>query len=520
MASDTPASDRSKHRPSRRHADVDDPLFDPDLIPNAGDPRSVGELLRDVDLHARELLFDVSGADAAGLLRGWPAVVDAAAQLWHALPGRPGDPDLCADLDQPMTRLSALTQGLTLTREFRRWPGNGPVDHRFHQTASTLAQAASLVDRYGTDVAPNQRRVRRDIQAARTRLMHGVYLSAHAATVALGDRSRDLRTAAAREDMPPRISATHAPDLIESAAGAAQRIGACERTAGAYLGRRFPEQLAGEASEAVDPRRLRRALATWDIQAHRTLAAHPAPANLVLACATYARIADTSALLLHAAAAGGAALPSPDALRSSVEAAAQAWAELGNRWRDLTLPHDRLDPALARAAGEARAAYRELSLQGTGPVRPTMKATGPGIAEALHATLEALEASTDLAYVVNEKAHDPNMTGPARTLSLRAHNDAEQAREAQPRNQRNHDVLWITPRDIHAHKLVPLPGPVADRLRAAAWRTTQACGAVTVALPATAQLIDSGASGVPTSAPRPTVTMIENNAPSSGRPSP
>lgn len=519
MAADTPAPGPADG-PGRRHAEVDEPLFDPDLIPNAGDPRSVGELLRDVDLHARELLFDVSGDDAAGLLRGWPDVVDAAAQLWRALPGRPDDPDLCADLDRPMIRLSALTEALVEARGFRRWPGSGPVDHRFQQTASTLAQAASLVHRYGTDVAPSQQRVRRDIQATRTRLMHGVYLSAHAVTVALYDRSRDLRTDAAGQGSPLPISATRSPYIVASTADWVQRIGVCERTAGAYLGHRFPEQLAGEAGDATDPNRLRRALATWDIQAHRTLAAHPTPANLVLASVTQARIADASAVLLQAAGTGRA-VPSPDTLGPAVDATAQAWAELGNRWRDLALPQDRLDPALARAAGEVRAAYSELiTYQGTGPATPATIAARPGVGEAVQASLEALEVSTDLAYVVNEKANDPHLTGPARALSLRVHNDAEQAREGHPRDPRNRDVLWVTPRDIQAHKLVPLPRPVADQLRAAAWRATLTWGAVTAALPAPAQRTHSGAGGMPASAPRPTVTMVVGNVPSSGRPSP
>lgn len=113
MATDPSSPDHWSADPSgRRHADVDEPLFDPDLIPNVGDPRSVGELLRDVDLQARQLLLDVTGDDAAGLLRGWPLVVDASAQLWHALPGQPTDPTRREDHDRPMTRLSVLSEAV------------------------------------------------------------------------------------------------------------------------------------------------------------------------------------------------------------------------------------------------------------------------------------------------------------------------------------------------------------------------------------------------------------------------
>lgn len=505
VAVDIEAHGRSEHGPGHRHAFVDEPLFDPDVIPNAGDPRSVGELLRDVDFHARELLFDVSGCDAAGLLRGWPDVVDAAAQLWHALPGRPDDPDLCADLDRPMARLSALTEGLVVARGFRRWPGSGPVDHRFHQTALILTQAASLVHRYGADVAPNQQRVRRDIQAARTRLMHAVYLSAHAVTVALHERGRDLRAPGAAEGTPVPISATRSPYSLASSGGWVQRIGACERTAGAYLGHRFPEQLAGEADAASDPNRLLRALASWDIQAHRSLAAHPTPANLVLACATQARIAETVAALMKVAPPIGG-FAACEILRPAVQAAAKAWANLGSRWRDLTLPQDRLDPELARAAGEIRAAYGEFTHQSTGQATPAKIATRPGIPEAVHASMEALKVSSDLAYVVNEKATDPHLTGPARALSLRAHNDSERIRDTQPRNRGIRDVLWVTPMEIHANKVVPLPRPVANGLRTAARETTQAVSSLSGALSTTVDVDNASPAGLHQQAPCPSIT--------------
>ena len=512
MAADTSPTDRSAPEPRRRHVDVDEPLFDPDLIPNAGDPRSVGELLRDVDLHARQLLFDVSGEDAAGLLRGWPPVVDAASRLWYVLPGRPVDPDLCADLDRPMARLSALTEGLTSARGFQQWPGCGFVDRRFHQIASTLVQAAELVARYGADVAPTEQRVRRDIQATRTRLMHAVYLSAHGVTVALHERSRDLREAAAAEGTPLPLAAGRSPYLVASTATWTHRMSVCERTAGAYLGQRCHEQLADEvdgAGEATDPNRVRRALAGWDIQAHRTLAAHPTPANLVLASATQARIADTTAFLLTSASASRA-LAATDTLWTAVEATKHAWAELESRWRDLCLPHDRLDPALAQSASEVRAAYGDPTRHSTGPTATAMLANRPGLVEAVRASVEALEASADIAQVMNEKSNDPHLTGPARALSLRAHNDLERLREAQPRRHANRDVLWVTPRDIHAQRLVPLPRPVAEGLREAAWQAMQAAGSLRGALSPTV-----GDTNAPTARLRHTATCSPQAVPAS-----
>lgn len=50
------------------------------------DRRSVGEMLADSDLLARELLVDPAANGAAGLVRVWPGVVQAATRVWAAFP--------------------------------------------------------------------------------------------------------------------------------------------------------------------------------------------------------------------------------------------------------------------------------------------------------------------------------------------------------------------------------------------------------------------------------------------------
>ena len=51
-----------------------------------GDKRSVGELLLESDHTARAILMDVDEMDAAAMLRTWGEVVQAAGELWQALP--------------------------------------------------------------------------------------------------------------------------------------------------------------------------------------------------------------------------------------------------------------------------------------------------------------------------------------------------------------------------------------------------------------------------------------------------
>ena len=50
------------------------------------DERSVGELLLDSEFTARDILFDGPDLQAEPMLRTWGEVVQAAGELWDALP--------------------------------------------------------------------------------------------------------------------------------------------------------------------------------------------------------------------------------------------------------------------------------------------------------------------------------------------------------------------------------------------------------------------------------------------------
>src|SRR5690606_16247478 len=58
-----------------------------------------------------------------------------------------------------------------------------------------------------------------------------------------------------------------------------------------------------------------------------------------------------------------------------------------------------------------------------------------------------------------------DLTGPARAMSIRAHNDAEAGLFEPPSTDA--DVVWVSPADILAKRHIPLPAPVAAGLRAA-----------------------------------------------------
>jgi hypothetical protein len=94
------------------------------------------------------------------------------------------------------------------------------------------------------------------------------------------------------------------------------------------------------------------------------------------------------------------------------------------------------------------------------------------------AALRAIEAGSELAHVVAEKADAPNLTGPARALSRRAHDDIE-AGLATP--DPAGDIVWVSPVDIIAKRQIPLPPPVAEALRETSASLTRAAYAAAAA---------------------------------------
>lgn len=234
---------------------------------------------------------------------------------------------------------------------------------------------------------------------------------------------------------------------------------------------RLSDGLAGEARVAgAGGDRLGRALAGWDIQSHRSILADASAAHLLLVTRTQALIAGAGLVLVEAAGRGGIIEPS-ERLSAAFAEAGRSWSNLAGRWSDLAFPDAHVDPALIRAAAEVRASIRELTHQSTTIARPAAIATRPDLDRATAAMLRAFETAAEMAHVVAEKADNPALLGPARALSQRAHNDIE-AGLATPHP--TGDFVWISPNDIRAQRIVPIPPPVAETLRAASTATVDA----------------------------------------------
>jgi hypothetical protein len=500
--------------PRLAYADIDDELFDVDQIPmSTRDIRSVGEMLHDVDYLARQLLMEVNGDDAGTLLRSWPRMVAAAEVLWASLPGRRPGAD---ERDRSIINLSARAATIERSLTGRKaWPGQGPTNPAVDQMTQTLVNAAALVRRYGAEIPYEQPEAHRDLEAARTRIMHGLYVTAHAISVALHENGRDRVDDARESGRRVQLAQHHSPYAIAPTGVWIDRISACENTARSCLTDRFAQALSGEAIRPIDdPGRLARALATWDIQSHRALARDLAPANILLITRTQGLIASGSMALVDAAATAGILEP-PDRLAPAIAEAGRSWSNLASRWGDLAPPGARVEEPLARAAAEVRAAYRQITHDTTTLAKPEVIATRPGLIPATVATLRAIESSPELAHVIAEKADTPNLTGPARALSIRAHNDVEAGPAA---SASEGDVVWISPTDILAGRNVPIPTPVRTSLRTASGvvESTSSTAA------ATAGLTIANAFGVPldVAATSPTVNPTPRRGSSLVEPAP
>jgi hypothetical protein len=419
----------------------------------AQDERSVGELLLDADFTTRQVLMDVTGEDAQAMLRTWGEVVQAASELWASLP-QPARATKSPIDGAAMARLESMSQGMHRTQIRRGWPGDGPGDERLLDVAETFTRAADLVGRGGGHIRPTDPAVRADLDAARMRIMHTLYLGAHGVGVAAGQYVRDV-------ELSSRGMSSRESRGVQRGQDAINRLAAFELLAGAYVGNRFAGAARGEQVRGpYGTERLQQALIGWDIQVHRTLAATPSAANLLLASRTQAGVATAAGAILCAGARTGHvdAHAYEHRLAPTIDATQEAWTHVARRCAEMTSPASRTDLDLVHAAGELRAAVREVAHDKTTWAGPDVMAGRVDLGEAAQHVQQALSTAVDVACVIRDvAAQDANLTGPARAMSHRATADIDRVAD---RGHRDEDVVWVTPGDVYANRTVTIPEPV------------------------------------------------------------
>jgi len=405
------------------------------------DHRSVGELLAQADSTARQLLFDADAGNARDLVRGWGEIVQAAAALWEALPAPPGP------TDPTMGMIEATAARAHRAHARTGWPGPGQADPRQTQIADDLTRAADLVTRLARVDPPLRLEAARDVTAARTRLIHTVYVASHAVTVAVGAHIAD--TELLRRS---RGGSLPAGESVAQPRATLARVTSAERLAGTYLVGRWPAALTGEHREPAEPGRLSLALAGWNLQAYRTLTADPTTGTLLYIAHVQHHIAITSHLVMAGAAAASAIDPARfhNGHQAALIAHEASWTRLGSLLHHLTAPAQRrVDTALLAAGHELRAAIRDLTHDGATPRSTTRIGHEIDLAAASLTLHGAAAAEIDLVRTIADAVANASLEGSARAVQ----NVSARTTIATPLQ------AWVPASDLHRKTTTPINDP-------------------------------------------------------------
>ncbi|NMM24510.1 MAG: hypothetical protein HHJ11_13660 [Phycicoccus sp.] len=406
------------------------------------DERTVGDLLLEADIAARELLWDAPPDSAKAKARSWGEVVEAAAGLWSSFPDRTGD--------LSMERIGKLTAGMHRAQQRTGWPGAGEGDPDLDRVVENLSRAAEMISARRHPTARLSDAGHLDSEAARTRIMHVVYVASHGVGQALWQYNRDMRRVLdAKHRLDEGQSADQSHNLLV-------RVGAAEHLAASYLQSRWPAGLTGQHREPVEPGRLELAVAHWDVQARRTLAASPAAANVLFTVMVERDLTVTGARILAAAAQVGAVEPDQHAQRlgPALGLLDEAWARLGGDLAQITGRARRIDPDLLGSGAELRASLREITADLGGHAAPTSMAHRADLGVASLEVHRGLVAAVDLGYVLGEVVTDPELTAPARAVQT-----ACTLLLAEP-----DEAAWVDAGDVNANRPVPLPDALREVL--------------------------------------------------------
>lgn len=427
---------------------------------NGPESRSVGDLLFESDLTARRLLLDPDALDAGALLRVWPELVQAGHELLNALPVRepqpiPGVSVRPVHVDPMGERLHLMATALNDTLRRRRWPGDGPVDDRLLTIAGHLVRAHDLIERRLRATGPLSSSAIQDAAAARTRVLHTLYVTSHAVSLALRAETRELL--AGNRAARGRWAATK----LASLRLAGTRIDRFEELTGAEVYRSFPSALESQQRASTTPDRLRDAVAMWEVETHRALVAAPTLGNIVELARVQSGTIALSHLLLQGAADAGVIDASTYRTRLAprLTEAASAWSSLHATVRDLTCSGNRQVARDMRVAGsELIDALSELALDGTSIADRAALGERARSSDVPRTLVRALATHQDASQILLDAALDPRTRVDARAAQRVITGLANSPQTSSPHEP------WVSPRDIAIGRDVALPGPIRGAL--------------------------------------------------------
>ncbi|GGU46299.1 hypothetical protein [Nocardioides albus] len=473
----------------------------------ARDFRSVGELVTDADSIARQLLFDVDDHAAGRVLRAWPQLMENVAELIETIPATSAVQQRLREANAEPTRAGASMMseraneaGVTRSTAYREmreeitatrlrslsgsvasdlatseWPGPGPGDQRLEEMSGNLRGAHDLVTRFAPQFDINNAAVASDLAATRARALHISYIATHAVAVHLRiERDTYVREpdTARRRDVSPAVSWLRRVESAEAILASAIR----------------QRPLATAVSHQHEPApvglpRLTTAVEAFGTQARRTLGADPIPAEIGLIARTHGMLAGAALTITNAGLETGALeTTSTQRMNTAITTSGEAWMDLGYRWRDLFPGERPAQPGLVQAAGELRAACREITHMRDQVAPAETIASRVDIAAATRTLAGAFEAAAGIAEHTRTALSDSqNLTGPARPLDVRARSEIKAARPEQPGPEMLIESTGITTDQKRLNLTVPAPDIVVDGLHRSTDRAGESSAAAAAA---------------------------------------
>lgn len=421
------------------------------------DGRSVGELLLESEQVARGLLHEAPDLDGRAMVRTWGEVIDAAADFWAALPTRSPDVDRVELPGAPGVMAQLRQVAGSVHRQDRADSPSGQYDDSLRGIADNYVRAEGLVTKHGHTWHQSKEQ-RDDVQAARTRVMHTVYLSTHATTVALANNLRE------HDALHPDRSRTEHGYQVQVVADAHRRMSAAEHLAGSYVHSTYPEALAGQHRDGVDTARLSEAFSRWDVEAHRAVATTATPHTVSVIANQEAWNASSSQTLWRAAASVGQATGAQYRTRLSpaIDGMGREWDTSAETWATLIYARQARPPdALVAAGNELRAATRELVHDRVGQAHPDVLAVRADLGVVASALQRSLASSVDLAHTVRDAGANPDLRVSARGAHTILTALAKRGMSDRPEHE--HPVVSLA--DVQANRAIPTPAPLHAHLR-------------------------------------------------------
>lgn len=418
----------------------EEPLFEVTATMAALYPLSVGELLEDASSTARQLLYDPEAPRAPGMVSSWVRAIDATSELLAALPEvavvpPPGHKRFADALARRAIGFQQSVGGAG-------WTSADASDVGLEMVVRNLRDATGIL-RTGPDHDPVLLEQIDDVRAARHSALQTLYVATHAVGVTLDAFRRESASPSGPGHGRGR-----------PAYGWKSRVESFERFLHSELEGNAQSGPMRLGSDDI-ANRLEVALASWEAEVGRVLAAKPGPRTVGLIAHVQSLVADTTGTVL--AGTVDSDLVDPYRIERSAGASQEAWRRLGHRWFDLAEHTDRPDEAIVVAGREVRTASNNLT-------RALLHSED--VTECGDVLAAAVNSGVETAARIQYASEDARFRGPARQVMRLNEQEADRLGlrfEA-----------FIAPSAIRENSLVRLPLLVSRALARAGHENTVA----------------------------------------------